>query len=507
MYPGVWAAERPHEPAVIMAATDTVITWADLDARSNQVAHLLRDSGLQRGDHMAIVMDNDERFLEIAWAGLRSGLYVTAINWHLTADEASYIVNDCEAKVVFTTDAIAEVAAGMVEQTPNVRRRLMTGDAIEGHEALVPAIVDHPTTPIADESAGETMLYTSGSTGRPKGVLAHLPEVTPWQVSPDHPAVANVPNPYGFGTDTVYLSPAPLYHAAPLGFCRRVHFRGGALVVMDRFDARRALSTIERYGVTHSQWVPTMFVRLLEIPEEERATYDLSSHRCAIHAAAPCPVPVKQQMIEWWGPIIEEYYAGSEAVGATRITSEEWLAHPGSVGKANGIAVLDENDDELPAGQEGAIHFIPIRSIEYKGDPDKTAEAHSKQGYVSIGDIGYVDDEGYLFLTDRKSFMVISGGVNIYPRESEDVLIMHPAVADVGVFGIPHPDLGETVHAAVQLQPGVEGTDELVEELLAYCREHLTTYKCPRTLDFHDELPRLPTGKLYKHQLRKPYWP
>ena len=506
MYPGEWAAKRPDEPAVIMGDGET-LTWAELDARSNQFAHLLRRAGLERGDHAAILMENHVRYLEVMWAALRAGLHLTPINWHLTAEEAAYIVDDCEARVLVTSAACADAATGLVDATPRVVRRLMIDGVADGYESYEEAVAELPTTPIADESLGEAMFYSSGTTGRPKGVLKELPEATPWLLPEDDPRRAPAPL-FGFDDRTVYLCPAPLYHAAPMAFVRGVHANGGTVVVMERFDARWALEIIEREHITHSQWVPTMFIRLLDLPEEVRTSFDLSSHQMAIHAAAPCPVAVKHQMMDWWGPIIWEYYAGSEGVGITIIPPDEWLAHPGSVGHAGAaVVVLDENDDPLPAGETGRIFFVPTRKMEYKGDPDKTAGATSKQGYITLGDIGHIDGDGYLFLTDRASFMIISGGVNIYPREAEDVLIGHPAIADVAVFGVPHPDLGEEVKAAVELHDGFEPGDELAADIMAYCREHLSAFKCPRSVDFEEHLPRLPTGKLYKQQLRARYWP
>lgn len=505
MYPGRWGAEAPERPAVVINSTGDHITHGQLDARSNQLAHLFRESGLQRGDCVAVLMENNIEYFEALWAALRSGLYLTAINWHLSTDEAAYIVNDCEAKLLICSTQLLETAGAI--SAPAVQRRLQVGGPTgEGWEDFRGALDRHPETPISDEAAGLTMLYSSGTTGRPKGVLAPLPTVAPWELSGEALDAA-YPNRWGFNGDTVYLSPAPLYHAAPLGACRRVHQRGGTVVVMERFEPELALAAIERHSITHSQWVPTMFVRMLKLPDETRSAYDLSTHEMAIHAAAPCPPEIKHQMMDWWGPILWEYYAGSEAFGLTIIGPDEWLEHPGSVGRGEpgSVFILDEDGNEVTTGKTGLVHFRPSRQFEYKGDPVKTAEATSPQGYITYGDVGYVDNDGYLFLTDRKSFMIISGGVNIYPREAEDVLIGHPDVADVGVFGIPDDDLGEVAKAAVQLQPHANPTDELASELLVYCRERLSTYKCPRSIDFEDTLPRLPTGKLRKSELRQKY--
>lgn len=507
MYPGHWGKRTPDAPAVIMASTGESITHGELDAASNQLAHLLRASGLGRGDHVAVLLENHPHFMTAVWAALRSGLYVTAINWHLTTDEAAYIVENCEARVLISSPDQAALADPI--ESPHLERRLMfdrPAAYADGWEDYATALADQPTDAIADESMGDAMLYSSGTTGRPKGVLRPLADAAFWDMSAEEQA--EIRNPYGFDEHTVYLSPAPLYHAAPLAFCRRVHMWGGAIVVMDRFEPTLALQAIEQYGITHSQWVPTMFVRLLDLPDEVKHGHDLSTHRVAIHAAAPCPVEVKQQMMDWWGPIIWEYYAGSEGFGRTGIQPDEWLAHPGSVGLATPgvVYILDEDGAELPRGETGGIYFKPDVDFVYKGDPDKTADAMSPQGYITYGDVGHIDEDGYLYLTDRKSFMIISGGVNIYPREAEDVLIGHPAILDVGVFGIPHPDLGEEVKAAVELQPGHDPSPELEADIIQYCRDRLATFKCPRSVDFMDELPRLPAGKLRKGDLRRPYW-
>ncbi len=510
MYPGKWAIQRPDEAAIVMATSGEVTTHAELDAGSNRVAHLLREFGLHRGDCVAVLLENHQRYYEIVWAAWRSGIYVTPINWHLSIDEAAYIVEDCGAQVLFSSAAVADHAVGI--QTPTLDRWLMMDGvsakaAAAGWEAYEPLVAAQPPSPIADESEGSIMFYSSGTTGRPKGVLRPLNDVPTWTLPPGESLIEQR-NVFGFDQDTVYLSPAPLYHAAPLAYGLRIHMFGGTVVVMDRFDPTAALVAIERYGITHSQWVPTMFIRLLDLPDEVKSAHDLSTHEVAIHAAAPCPPAVKHQMMDWWGPIIYEYYAGSEGFGRTAIGPKEWLEHPGSVGRADPevIFILDENGDELPPGESGLIHFKPIASFEYKGDAEKTAGAMSKQGYASYGDIGYIDEDGFLFLTDRKSFMIISGGVNIYPRETEDALIAHPAVLDAGVFGIPHPDLGEEVKAAVELQPGYEPSDELAAAIITFCRDHLSSFKCPRSVDFSNALPRLPTGKLRKAELRAPYW-
>jgi long-chain acyl-CoA synthetase len=514
MYPGTIAQRHPDRTAIVMAGSGDTVTFRELDERSNQLAHLLRDAGLRRGDHMALFMENHPRFLEVVWAALRSGLYITAINSHLTAEEVAYIVGDCDAQAFVSSSAMAGVATTVPwGELPRVSVRLMVDgtDEASGFRSYEEATAAFPTTMIDDESTGATMLYSSGTTGRPKGVLRPLPDTKPGE---GEDRLAALSGPYKFRDGMVYLSPAPMYHAAPLAFSLNTHRFGGTVVIMERFDPVNALRAIEQHRVTHSQWVPTMFVRLLRVPEEERGSFDLSSHECAIHAAAPCPVAVKRQMIEWWGPIIHEYYAGTEGNGSTGINSEEWLAHPGSVGRPRAVSVhiIDESGTEVGPGQEGTIYFAAAAGgelFEYHNDPQKTADSRLKVGdrqLTTLGDVGYLDEDGYLYLTDRKAYMIISGGVNIYPREIEDVLIQHPAVADVAVFGIPNDDLGEEVKAVVQLLPGREPGEALVDELKSFAREHLAGFKVPRTIDFTDELPRLPTGKLYKRVLRDPYW-
>ena len=505
MYPGSHALTAPDRPALIMGTSGEVVTYRELDERSNRLAHLLRASGLQRGDHMALFMQNQPRFMEVVWAALRAGVYITGVNSHLTAEELAYILGDCGAKLFVTSRELAETATAVEwDSLPGVTTRLMTDGASEGFEGYEDAVAAHDTGPIDDESCGSTMLYSSGTTGRPKGVLRKQPEGHPGD---DDPRALALGAAYGFRGTMVYLSPAPMYHAAPLGFSVNVQRFGGTVVIMERFDPLDALTLIDCHRVTHSQWVPTMFVRLLRVSDEDKHRFDLSSHEVAIHAAAPCPVSVKQQMIGWWGPILYEYYAGTEGNGSTTITSEEWLERPGSVGRPHvgKVHILGPDGEELGPRDVGAIYFSGGGEFEYHNDPVKTAEACMPGGLTTLGDVGYLDEEGWLFLTDRKAHMIISGGVNIYPRELEDVLIQHPAVADVAVFGVPNDEFGEEVKAVVQPTDPSTASDDLVRELLAFARGHLAAYKCPRSIDFRDELPRLPTGKLYKRILVEEY--
>jgi fatty-acyl-CoA synthase len=385
--------------------------------------------------------------------------------------------------------------------------RISAAGDLPGFERYDDVIAATPSGALGDEREGREMLYSSGTTGRPKGVRKPLPNTPFGDPSAAPVQVAQGIARYGIGPGKVYLSPAPLYHAAPLVYSMSVHRVGGTVVVMERFDPQLCLDVIARHRVSHAQFVPTMFTRLLRLPEEVRADADLSSLEMVVHAAAPCPVTVKRQIIEWWGPIVHEYYAGTEDIGTTAITSQEWLAHPGSVGRPmDEIHIVGEDGEELPTGGAGVVYFAGGRPFEYHNDPEKTESISNSRGWRTLGDIGYLDRDGYLYLTDRLAHMIVSGGVNIYPQEAENVLIGHPGVADVAVIGVPDPEMGEAVLAVVQpTDPGSAGPD-LEAELLAFCRGELATYKCPRRVDFVDELPRDPNGKLYKRHLRERYW-
>lgn len=508
MYPGIHATHFPDKPAVINAGTGETVTYKELDDRSNQLAHYFYDQGLRRGDHIALLLENDVRFFECVWAAMRSGLYVTSINRYLTAEEAAYIINDCEAQGIITSIRRQEVAVEMLPDIPNCPHRLMMRGTADGWASYEETIAGQSTEKLAEEWRGDTMLYSSGTTGRPKGIKRPLMDCKVYEDDRLREALMTV---YDFSEESVYLSPAPLYHAAPLAYTMGTQGVGGTVVMMEKFDPIESLRLIEKHKVTHSQWVPTMFIRMLKEPEADRSGFDLSSHKVAIHAAAPCPVEVKRQMIDWWGPIIREYYAGTESNGSTTINTEEWLAHPGSVGKPRNaiVHICDEEGKELPTGESGTIFFEQeLTTFEYHNAPDKTQESrHStKPTWTTLGDVGYVDEDGYLYLTDRKAFMIISGGINIYPQEIEDALVLHDKVADVAVFGVPNDEMGEEVKAVVQLAPGIQPSDDLAAELIGYTRDKIAHYKAPRSLDFIDELPRLPTGKLYKRILRDTYW-
>lgn len=501
-HPSVHARTDPAKPALIVAETGETISFGALDARSNRAAHVFRARGLKVGDTIALCLENTPEFYDIAWGAQRAGLFFVCISTKLTAPEIDYILRDSGAALIVLSASLANVAAGL----PGDVERFSVGGSIEGWEAWESAVAAMPDMPIADERAGIDMLYSSGTTGRPKGVRVALPE------DPDIAGATVLEmlarGLYGLGPDSIYLSPAPLYHAAPLRWSMTVQRLGGTVVMMEHFDPERALAAIERYHVNASQWVPTHFVRMLKLDDATRARYDLSSLKVAIHAAAPCPVPVKEAMIAWWGPVLYEYYAGSEGNGLTTIASPEWLTHKGSVGKAayGVLHICDEQGEDLPPGAEGLVYFEGGGAFEYHNDPAKTAEARNARGWSTLGDIGRIDDEGYLYLTDRKSFMIISGGVNIYPQEIENRLITHPRVADVAVIGGPCPEMGERVVAVVQPVDMAEAGEALAAELTAWCRAELSGVKTPRQIDFAAELPRHATGKLYKRLLRDRYW-
>ena len=505
MHPGIHAAANPDKAAYIMANSGQVVTYGVLNEGSNQGAHLFRGLGLAMGDNVAIFMENHAAYLQLCWAAHRAGLYYTCISSYLTAEEVAFIVGDCQAKVFITSWAKADVAAEIAGLMPGVETRLMVGGAITGYRGYEDEIAPLLKTAITDEFEGMDMLYSSGTTGRPKGIKLEITGEPLGTPRSDADIMGKV---FGIDENAIYLSPAPLYHSAPLRFNMGVLKKGGTTVVMERFDPEGALALIERHSITHSQWVPTMFVRMLKMPEEIRTKYDLSSHRMAVHAAAPCPMETKRRMIEWWGEILFEYYAGTEGIGFCCLGSRDWLAHPGSVGPAlvGTLRIMDDDGQECPLGEPGLIYFADGPEFEYHNDPARTAEARNDRGWFTLGDVGRVDEDGYLYLTDRKSFMIISGGVNIYPQEIENLLVSHPKILDVAVVGVPDPEFGEAVKAVVQaMEPDQAGAD-LAAEILDYCRRHLSAIKCPRTVDFDPALPRHENGKLYKRLIKDRYW-
>jgi long-chain acyl-CoA synthetase len=508
MYPGTYAAQAPDRIAAVMAGTGESISYGELERRSAQLARVLRDGGLRPGDAVALLTENSLRALEVYWAALRSGLYITAVNYRLKPDEVAYIVNDSGAAALIVSAEQAATATAVTDLTAAVKLRLAFGGAVPGYESYEETIAAAPDTPLADQPHGATMLYSSGTTGRPKGVRPPLPDVQVGEPAENLVELARLA--FGFDENTVYLSPGPIYHAAPLRFCGAVQALGGTVVMMKRFDAEQALRAIGDHRATHAQFVPTMFVRMLQLPQEVRDRYDVNSLRVAIHAAAPCPVEVKQKMIGWWGPILLEYYAGTEGNGMTAIDSGTWLTRPGTVGRPilGTVRICADDGTELPAGQTGAVYFerdeIPFT---YHNDPAKTqASQHpAHPTWTTLGDIGYLDEDGFLFLTDRKAFTIISGGVNIYPQETENVLALHPAVYDVAVIGVPDPEMGQSVAAFVQPVPGVVPGPELEQEIIAFVKSKIASFKAPRTVRFVDDLPRSEAGKLMKSQLKATY--
>ena len=510
MFPGHYAELSPNKPAVIDSATGSVLTYKQLDDSANKISNLLRSNGLQVGDHVALCIENHPRYFEIIWGCHYAGLVYTACSSRLTSDELSYIVNDCGAKAYITSKYKADQATEILDSTPNVHLRLMIDGTVDGYDSFEDALSQCSTVPLDERIDGTDMLYSSGTTGRPKGVrlqFARSPLGTPNALTGLGQFL------FSFNEDTIYLSPAPLYHAAPLRFNMSVIGRGGTTVIMEHFDAEDYIKYVEKYKATHTQLVPTMFIRMLKLDPAIRDKYDISNFKVAIHAAAPCPIETKKAMIAWWGPIIHEYYAGTEGNGFVYCNSEMWLAHPGSVGTAiQGIVhICDENGEELPQGESGTIFFEGSASFEYHNDPEKTKASRDPKGrgWSTLGDVGYLDKDNFLYLTDRKAFMIISGGVNIYPQEAENILVNHPKVIDIAVFGVPNDDFGEEVKAVVQpvtMPASPEEADALAKELIAFCKTHLADIKCPRTVDFRPELPRHPTGKLYKRLLKDEYW-
>ena len=497
MHPSLHARTTPDKPALIMAASGEVTTYAQLDASTNRGAHLIRALGLKRGDGIALMLDNSAFFFEVVWAAQRAGLYYTCISTRLAAPEAGFIVIDSASTVLVSSAPVPDELARLLP--------LVTLFA-PGRRDFAAEAAAFPATPIASESPGTDMLYSSGTTGRPKGIRPALPE---GGLDQTNALTEFGRNHYRMDADTVFLSPAPLYHAAPLRWCMSVQKLGGTVVVMEKYDPETALALIERYHITHGQFVPTHFIRMLKLDPAVRAQYDISSLKVAFHAAAPCPVEVKQAMMAWWGPIIHEYYAGTEANGLTGIGPDEWLARPGSVGRAvwGMLRICDEDDNPLPPRAIGAIYFADGPAFVYHNDPEKTAASRNRHGWTTLGDIGWVDEDGFLYLTDRQSFMIISGGVNIYPQEIEDALVTHPKVADVAVVGAPDEEMGEQVVAVIQPADWADAGPALAEELRAWLDGRIGRIKLPRRFDYDPELPRTPTGKMLKRLVRERYWP
>ena len=511
MHPRKFAGSAPDQPAIIMAEDGTATSYAELEAASNKGAQLFRSLGIRAGDTVALWLKNCAEYYQIYWAAQRAGLYICPISTQLTAEEAAYILNDSASKLLVTHSDVAAAAALLGDRkslVAGLSHIFDIGAGLAGARSWETALADQPAGRIADETAGFHMVYSSGTTGRPKGIRLPL---TGGPADEPHMLADRISGRYGIGEGSMLLCPAPLYHTAPLAYGMAAHRLGATLVIMDRFDPEKTLRLIEQYHITFMQMVPTMFIRLLALPDTVRNAYDISSLEKIVHAAAPCPVEVKRRMIEWLGPIIYEYYGGSEGNGSTFITPEEWLKKPGSVGRADwgALHICDDRGHELPAGEDGLVYFEGGWDFQYLNDAEKTRDARhpAHPDWSTLGDIGHVDQDGYLFLTDRKSFMIISGGVNIYPQETENLLVLHPEVADAAVIGVPHPEMGEEVKAVIQPENWDDAGPALASRLIDYCGAHLSHVKCPRSIDFDPALPRHETGKLYKQDIRKRYWP
>ena len=509
MHIGDHAANTPDKLALVIPGSGYTQTFAELNQAANRLSQLLRSVGLQPGDHVALCMENHDRYLEVLWGCHFAGVIYTATSSRLTSAELTYILNDCNAKAFITSHYKAEQAAEILAGTPGVSLRLMLDGSIPGYEGYEEAVSQQSSEALPNRIAGTDMLYSSGTTGMPKGISKPF-ENSPLDGSPI--AISSAMGMlFGVTQDSVYLSPAPMYHAAPLRWTMGAQSIGCTAVVMTQFDPQQFLAAIEDNQVTHTQVVPTMFVRLLKTDIAIRSKYNVSSLQAVIHAAAPCPIPVKKQMIEWFGPIIHEYYAGTEGNGFVYCDSTMWLAHEGTVGVGIGctLHICGEDGQDLPHFESGTIFFEGGATFEYHNDAEKTKYSRHPKGWSTLGDVGYLDDDSFLYLTDRKAYMIISGGVNIYPQEAENALVTHPKIIDVAVFGVPNDDFGEEVKAVVQpvTMPGTpEEAKALEKELIAYCRSQLADIKCPRSVDFRLELPRHPTGKLYKRLLKDEYW-
>lgn len=506
-HPGYHAERSPERIAVVIAETGASLTYRALDAFANRLARLYQSLGLQYGDHVAYQLENRVECPALQWGAHYAGLYYTFLSTRLTPAESAYIVADCDAKLlVLTAKCATPELLAAISRLPSAPRVFILDTQLPGTESLKAALQQHSPAALENPREGSEMLYSSGTTGRPKGVK---PQLTGLPLGSTEVIAQQLEKAFAVNEHSVYLSPAPYYHAAPLKWVRGVHVLGGTAILMEKFDAEAALATIDDYQVTHSQWVPTMFHRLLNLPDDIRSKYTLSSQQVAVHAAAPCPIPTKQAMLDWWGPILYEYYGSTEQIGMTMANSDDWLKHPGTVGRAiyGRLHILGEDGQELPAGEDGLVYFSESLPFTYHKDPAKTAEAYNDKGWASVGDIGHLDADGYLYLTDRKSNMIISGGVNVYPQETENVLLSHPLVLDAAVIGIPDSDLGESVHAVVQLHDHSQASNVLATLLSQFCRGQLSSIKCPRSIEFRKDLPREPTGKLLKRLLRDEYAP
>lgn len=505
LLPDAIAEKTPDRAALVLGKSGETLSWRDLIDRSNRLANYFCSIGLKPGDHIAYVLENTLYPHQIAWAARRAGLYYTPINYHLKVEESAYILKDCGARLVIAQPSTADLA---LTAGAHIKHKLMAGpNVLPGFESLDDAIAGASNTPMLGVPESNHMCYSSGTTGQPKGIKRKLTART--YGTPLDFELRAMRDTYGIDESAVYLVPSPLHFAGGIGWTMGALRFGATIIIMESYDAEEALRLIETHKVTHSFFVPTHFVRMLKLPEDVRSRYDVSSLRTILHGAAATPIDVKEQMLAWWGPVLHEFYSSTEAPGFVRITPQEWLEHKGSVGRPlwGKIRIVSEEGDVLPPGEIGVICFEGGSDFEYHNDPEKTKSAYDLNGWPTNGDIGYVNEDGWLYLTDRRSHMIISGGVNIYPQESENALTMHPAVKDVAVIGVPNADYGEEVKAVVIADAGYEPGPALEAELIAHCRRQLSNYKCPRSVDFVDELPRLATGKLLKRELRARYWP
>lgn len=499
--PRLHASSAPDRVAVVCA--DERLTYGELESLTNRMAALFRAAGLQRGDHVATLLGNRPETLAVAWAAWRCGLYLTPMSTALSATEAGYLISDSGARVVIADAAAATLAAALPPLTHTPVQWWSLKGRIFGYEAIEPRLERASGRATAHEPPGALMMYTSGTTGAPKGVIRPL-------LPPDWrgtaPFAADLIELFDLGgPDVRYLSTAPLYHAAPLRMALSVTAGGGTIYVMDRFDAARVLHLLQAERITHSQWVPAMFQRMLALPAAQRKAFTAPAHRSAIHGAAPCPAPLKHAMIEWWGPILVEYYSGTEGVGLTLIDSADWLAHPGSVGCARkgAIHIVDEQGQDTPAGSTGLVCFSGTAPFEYHGAPEKTASRMPREGLQTFGDVGHLDADGYLYLTDRQDDMIISGGVNLYPQEIESAIREVEGVFDCAVVGAPDAGFGERPVAFVEIDhKAVATTEDIVQAVTAHCRQRLGRFKQPVSIQVIDALPRSATGKLLRRQLR-----
>jgi long-chain acyl-CoA synthetase len=489
-----------------MADGGGFISYGEMVANADRAAQLFERLGLDEGDTIVIHLENHLRYPELCWAAKNSGISYACVSSLSSADDAAYIVDNSDAKLLISSVALADIAIQVVRSSRRHLQCLMLDGAVPPFQSYDELLERTPATPPRNRRRGPSMLYSSGTTGRPKGVRVPLTDEPP-ETPPRR--LAMFVRQYGLAADTVLLNPGPFYHAAPGRFMMSVHRTGGTVIGFRKFDAEATLRAMQESCATHGLFVPTMLIRMLKLPEVIRRRYSHASLRCAIHLAAPCPIQVKEQMIRWWGPIIYELYGGTEAVGHTFITSDEWLSHKGSVGRADAgctIRILDEAGNDLPPFTPGLIYMSNGNRFEYHKDPEKTRAVLTADGWATLGDVGYLDRDGYLYLTDRQSHMIISGGVNIYPQEAENTLAAHPAVWDVAVIGVPHPEFGEEVKAVVQPSHDPDNPAALEKELIAHCQSTLSPIKCPRSVDFVHQLPRNEAGKLLKRELRKLYW-